>query len=266
MTAAPIVSVIIPVFNGERHLGEALASLKEEPDLQLDIVIVDDGSTDRSLDIISEISRRDRRLRIMSGPHRGVAAARNIGVQAAQGEFVTFLDCDDVCPRGRIARQLGKLLASPEVAYVVGQTLLFEQLDDAQRPYPGSRSASMLLPTLHSALFRRGVFSQFGLFDEELTFSEDLDFFFRLAEHDEPILVEAEIASLYRRHDANMTRNGRAIRASTLQVLNKSIARRRAIGRRKPLDLFFVQHQEVDALFDRPASNDACDRSKAGAQ
>ncbi|MBN9246954.1 MAG: glycosyltransferase, partial [Hyphomicrobium sp.] len=62
MTAAPIVSVIIPVFNGERHLGEALASLKEEPGLQLDIVIVDDGSTDRSLDIISEISRRDRRL------------------------------------------------------------------------------------------------------------------------------------------------------------------------------------------------------------
>ena len=129
-----IVSVIIPIFNGERHVAEALASLEEEPGFQLDIVIVDDGSTDRSLEIVSEISCRDQRLRIISGPHRGVAAARNIGVQAAQGEFVTFLDCDDVCPRGRIARQLRKLLANPEVAYVVGQTLLFEQLDDAQCP------------------------------------------------------------------------------------------------------------------------------------
>ncbi|CAA2142722.1 glycosyltransferase [Hyphomicrobium sp. ghe19] len=261
---AHIVSVIIPVFNGERHLGEALASLEEEPGLQLDIVIVDDGSTDRSLGIVSEISSRDRRLRIMSGPHRGVAAARNIGVEAAQGEFITFLDSDDVCPRGRIARQLGKLLANPEVACVVGQTLLFEQLDDAQRPSPGSRSVSMLLPTLHSALFRREVFSQYGLFDEELAFSEDVDFFFRLAEHDEPVLVEDEIASLYRRHDSNMTRNGRAIRTSTLQVLNKSIARRRAMGRRRPLDLFFVQHQEAETLFGRPPSDDARDRSKAG--
>ncbi|SFV26164.1 glycosyltransferase family 2 protein [Hyphomicrobium facile] len=263
---APIVSIIIPVFNGERHLGEALASLEEEPGFQLDIVIVDDGSTDRSLDIVSEISRRDQRLRIIRGPHRGVAAARNVGVQAAEGEFVTFLDCDDVCPRGRIARQLGKLLANPEVAYVVGQTLLFEQLDDAQCPWPGSRSVSMLLPTLHCALFRRGVFSQFGLFDEELAFSEDLDFFFRLAEHDKQALVEAEIASLYRRHDGNMTRNGRAIRTSTLQVLNKSIARRRAMGRRKPLDLFFVQHQEAETLFGRPPSDDARDRSEAGTQ
>ena len=263
---APIVSVIIPVFNGERHLGEALASLQEEPGFQLDLVIVDDGSTDRSLEIVSEISRRDQRLRIISGPHRGVAAARNVGVKAAEGAFVTFLDCDDVCPRGRIARQLRKLLANPEVAYVVGQTLMFEQLDDAQCPLPGSRSVSMLLPTLHCALFRRGVFSQFGLFDEELTFSEDLDFFFRLAEHDEQALVEAEIASLYRRHESNMTRNGRAIRTSTLQVLNKSIARRRAMGRRKPLDLFFVQHQEAETLFGRPQSDDARDRSKAGMQ
>ncbi|HET6390223.1 glycosyltransferase family A protein [Hyphomicrobium sp.] len=263
----PIVSVIIPVFNGERHVAAALASLEEEPGFQLDIVIVDDGSTDRSVEIVAEISRRDQRLRIMSGPHRGgVAAARNTGVQAALGEFVTFLDCDDVCPRGRIARQLGKLLANPEVAYVAGRTLLFEQLDDAQRPSPGSRSASMMLPTLHSALFRREVFSRHGLFDEELAFSEDVDFFFRLAEHDEPLLVEAEIASLYRRHDGNMTRNGRAIRTSTLQVLNKSIARRRAMGRRKPLDLFFVQHQEADALFAKPPSDDAHDRSKAGMQ
>lgn len=261
-----MVSVIIPIFNGERHIEEALASLDDGPGLRLDIVIVDDGSTDRSLDIVADISRRDRRLRVIGGPHRGVASARNIGVQAAQGEFLTFLDCDDVCPRGRIARQLGKLLANPEIAYVVGQTLLFEQLDDAQRPMPGSRSASMLLPTLHSALFRRDVFSRFGLFDEKLAFSEDLDFFFRLAEHDEPMLLEAEIASLYRRHENNMTRNGRAIRASTLEVLSKSIARRRTIGRRERLNLFFVQPQEAEAVFSQLAGDNAEDRSKAGMQ
>jgi glycosyltransferase involved in cell wall biosynthesis len=261
---APKVSVIIPIFNGELHVRQALDSLEEEPGIELDIILVDDGSTDRSLDIISEISRRDPRLRIFRGPHRGVAVARNIGVQAARGEFVTFLDCDDVCPRGRIARQLGKLLANPEVAYVVGQTLLFEQLDDEQRPSPGSRSANMLLPTVHCALFRRELFNQFGLFDEQLAFSEDLDFFFRLAEHDRPVLVEAEIASLYRRHSGNMTRNGRAIRTSTLQVLNKSIARRRAMGRRQPLNLFFVQHQDVETLLAAPQSDHARDISKVG--
>jgi hypothetical protein len=106
-----------------------------------------------------------------------------------------------------------------------------------------------LCVTLHSALFRRSVFETYGLFDEQLKSCEDLDFFLRLSEGGARFLIETEIASLYRRHPGNMTRDIHLEQRETLLALRRSIARRRAAGRNAPLDVFFTRRFAMETVF-----------------
>jgi glycosyltransferase involved in cell wall biosynthesis len=245
----PMVSVVIPVFNGERFIGEALASLRCEQKIEPEIIVVDDGSADGSVGIVKSLAERDSRIHLITGSHRGVSAARNIGVRAATGEYITFLDCDDVCPPGRIERQALKLASHISVAVVVGETLWFEALTPDLDPVPGTRCMRGLCVTLHSALFRRSVFETYGLFDEQLKSCEDLDFFLRLSEGGARFLIETEIASLYRRHPGNMSRDIHLEQRGTLLALRKSIARRRTAGHSGPLDVFFTRRFAMETVF-----------------
>ena len=187
------------------------------------------------------MAQLDPRIVLIAGSHRGVSAARNVGVRTATGTYITFLDSDDLCAPGRIERQLHKLRSSPEAAAIAGETLWFEALTPDLKPAPGTRYARILTVTLHSALFVRSAFDDYGLFDETLAHCEDLDFFIRLAENDAVVLVEKEIASFYRRHDGNMTLDSRRTRKAHLTALQRSIARRRAAGHSKPVEKFFLQ-------------------------
>jgi len=241
-----MVSVVVPVFNGERFIGEALASLRCEQKIAVEIIVVDDGSTDGSVGIVKALTEQDPRIHLITGAHRGHAATRNIGVCAAAGEYITFLDCDDICPPGRIARQALKLASDNSVAVVVGETLWFEALTPEFEPVPGARRMRALCVTLHSALFRRSVFETYGLFDEQLKSCEDLDFFLRLSEGGARFLIETEIASLYRRHPGNMTNDRQLEQRGTLGALRRSIARRRAAGCNGPLDVLFTQHLAME--------------------
>jgi glycosyltransferase involved in cell wall biosynthesis len=242
----PRVSVVIPVFNGERFFADALASLESEKDIPAEFIIVDDGSTDGSMAIAKGFADRDPRFRIVRGAHQGVASARNAGVSAANGEYITFLDSDDLCPPGRIARQTRKLDSHGTIEVVVGQTLWFEALTRDLQPVPGTHFLRNHCVALHSALFRHSVFEAYGNFDETAVASEDLDFFLRLYEGGARVLVENDIASLYRRHADNMTNNRQMLQRSVLAALQKSLARRRASGCAKPIDGFFTRHLAFD--------------------
>jgi glycosyltransferase involved in cell wall biosynthesis len=247
--SSPRVSVIVPVFNGERFLSEALGSLRQEQEPKLEIIVVDDGSTDGSIDIVQALAQQDPRIRLIAGEHGGVSAARNIGVRAASGEYITFLDSDDLCPPGRIGRQLRKLTSNPEAAAVVGETLWFEALTADFEPEPGTRHVRLISLHLHSAIFTRSVFDRYGFFDETLAHAEDADFFLRLAEANALVLFESDIASLYRRHDGNMTLNIRGMQKGLLGVLHRSITRRRAAGHHGSLDTLFTRRLSVEASF-----------------
>ncbi len=93
---APEVSVIIPVYNSEKYLGECLESVLAQTLKQIEIICVDDGSQDRSLTIISEYAERDARIQIVRQAHKGVSAARNTGIRKACGKYLYFMDCDDL--------------------------------------------------------------------------------------------------------------------------------------------------------------------------
>ena len=225
--ATPTVSMLMPAYDSERYIADAIASLQTQAPCDLEIVVVDDGSQDSTAQIVREVAAGDPRVHLLQGPHRGVAAARNLALGAARGRLIGFLDSDDLCPPGRIDRQLRKLADAPEVCAIVGELLLFETLKEDLSPKPGTKTEQVLGISLTTALFRREVFNRYGTFDETLAYGEDLDFYLRLIEAEERILIEREVATLYRRHATNMTHQKTDMARSFLRVMHKSISRRR---------------------------------------
>ena len=112
-----MISVIVPVYNGEHYLKEALASLASQTFEDFECICVDDGSTDASPDIVNEIARVDKRFRLVRQANQGVAAARNNGLSRAKGEFVSFLDQDDMLASNAFEMQY-KILAERGVDVV----------------------------------------------------------------------------------------------------------------------------------------------------
>jgi glycosyltransferase involved in cell wall biosynthesis len=250
---SPKVSVIVPVFNSERFIGEALGSLRLEREVELNIIVVDDGSTDGSIGIVKTLAQKDPRIQLLAGEHRGISAARNVGVRAATSDYITFLDSDDICPPGRIGRQLHRLRSHPDAEAIIGESLWFEALTPDLEPVAGTRHLRMICVHLHSALFVCSVFNTYGHFDETLEFAEDLDFFLRLLEADAKIIVEDEIASLYRRHENNSTRSFGNTRQATMAALQRSIARRRKAGSNKPLASILARRFAGENVFNSTA-------------
>lgn len=245
----PEVSVIMPAFNGAPFIGEAIASLQSQEGVSAEIIVVDDGSTDNVSDIVEALAREDRRIRLMRAPHRGVSAARNLGLAAARGEYVTFLDSDDICAPGKIRRQIDKLAPRPDIAAVVGHRRYFEAMTADFEPLPGSLWQRTLDICLASAVFRAGLFDRFGGFDENLVYGEDIDFYYRLFEADMPVIIEMEIAIYYRRHAGNMTNDRAAMHQACLRAYHNSIVRRRALGRTDPIKSFFFRTFDRETEF-----------------
>lgn len=245
----PTVSIVMPAFNRADYIAEALQSLQAEPGIDAEILVVDDGSTDGSDAILASIAAADPRVRLIRQGHRGVSAARNNGLRAATGQFLTFLDSDDISAPGRILRQVTKLAARPDLIAVVGQRIYFNAMTRDFEPEAGSIWQRTLDICLASAVFRRSTFDVFGGFDEALTYGEDIDFYFRLFEADCRFLIEIDTAIYYRRHDGNMTNDRDAMHRACLRAYHNSMLRRRATGRTRRLDIFFFRQFDQETEF-----------------
>jgi glycosyltransferase involved in cell wall biosynthesis len=245
----PTVSVVMPVFDRADLVTDSLSSVQEQTGIAAEIIVVDDGSTDGTHDVLRRFARRDPRIRVLRTPHAGPAAARNSGIAAARGEYLTFLDSDDMCPSGRIRRQVDKLAVRPDVVAVVGALQFFEICDVAGAPRPGPEHEPFHDAALQTATFRTECFRGFGPLDETLDYAEDVDFFLRLLEVDARLIVEADIACLYRAHAGNMTRDARGKQQGYVRAYARSLARRRASGRTRPLQSFFPRRFERDTEF-----------------
>jgi glycosyltransferase involved in cell wall biosynthesis len=223
MTAAPLVSVVIPVFNGARLLPDALASARAQDYAPLEIVVVDDASSDGSGDVAARAGAKVVRL-----PRNiGAAAARNRGVAEARGAAIAFLDADDTWPPGRLRRLMDRLTATPPVDMVCGRTRAVGRIDAAYlRPELAAN------PHVHALLFgsaviRREVFARVGPIAAEYRIGHDTDWFLRAREAGIAIAVLDEDVLDYRLHDANMTRDAGATIGDLATALKRSLDRRR---------------------------------------
>jgi hypothetical protein len=216
---APLVSVIIPVFNGAAFIADAVASLLAQNHPQLEIIIVDDGSTDA---IDAAIEALPVQVRMLRQANAGPAAARNLGLRAASADIIGFLDVDDLWPAGKLAAALAWFEAHPECDVAIGQAQLMERLDDGCYQYVGSPNDNFAY-YIGAALFRRPVFDRAGAFDPLLRFSEDLDWF-TTAAHSGVRIDRLDMVSLHvRRHPGNSTRNKTIVDLTPVHLLRKAL-------------------------------------------
>ncbi len=220
MTAsAPEISVIIPVHNGEKFLGESVESVLAQSAPPGQIVIVDDGSIDGSAAVAARFGTA---VRCVHQDHRGPSAARNHGLAATTGSLVAFLDADDIWPSGWLATARATLEPGMDLALGLVKCLRPDGLNAYHPVDPAFHSFN-----IGGALFRRSAFDRVGRFDETLRLGEDIDWFLRAREKNLPIQLINEVALHYRRHEDSMTRDKSAGNAGLMAALKNSLDRRR---------------------------------------
>lgn len=201
----PLVSCIVPVWNGERYVVEALESVLRQTYRPLEVVVVDDGSTDGTREVIAAFGAR---VRCVDQPHAGLAAARNRGLDAARGELIAFLDADDLWLPEKIARQVERLgtRIEADVSVTHIQNFWAEGHGEPDHHLAGSSLEPMPGYCSPAMLARREVFSRVGPYDPELSTAACRDWFIRARECRVVFDVLAEVLVRRRLHSANMSR------------------------------------------------------------
>jgi glycosyltransferase involved in cell wall biosynthesis len=226
----PLISCIVPVYNGEHYLGEALDSILAQTYRPLEILVVDDGSTDGTAEVVASYGQQ---LQCLQQANAGPAAARNRGLEAVNGKFVAFQDADVVWRPEKLERQMARFEARPELGLCVTHVQNFwipELQEEAERFRNHKFSQTLPGYTPQTLLARRSVLETVGRFNPTLPLLADTDWFLRAAEQD--IVMELlPDALVYRRmHQTNITRNAETSQESLVRVVKASLDRRRQEG------------------------------------
>jgi glycosyltransferase involved in cell wall biosynthesis len=224
---SPSIAVITPVRDGIAYLRETIQSVMAQQYASLEMIVIDDGSTDGS----GALARSTGVCRVIETPRVGPAGARNAGIGASKSDLLFFLDADDLMCPSALDASVAALLRAPEAGFAQGCARNFISKPDG--------TINLFTPpyrfiNLSSGLWRRGVFDTVGLLDESLRYCEDLDFFMRCWERDIQRVTMDCVMFHYRRHPGNMTRGLKGAGFGTVRAYRKRIERIRG-GEYDPL-------------------------------
>ena len=216
------ISVIIPAFNAVRHLAQAVASIYAQQYQDLDILVVDDGSTDGTVELAAQLAG----VRTLRQIHGGPAAARNRGIQEAQGEWLAFLDADDLWSQGKVAAQVAAFEEDPRIDLVAGRVEEFYEVSPSE--VRTQRRSGDRAYTIGALLARRESFLKVGLLDPTLRFGEFIDWRSRalamgLVEH-----VLDRVVLRRRIHAHNTTRLAQDFKDHYLATIRAHLRRQRS--------------------------------------
>src|SRR5688572_2002535 len=240
-----LVSIIIPAFNYGGFIGETLDSVRAQTHTEWECIVVDDGSTDDTPQVVADFARRDPRIRYTRQSNRGQPAARNIGLRAARGEYVQLLDADDLLESDKLRRHAQFLDDHPHVDIVYGGTRYFRTDCPTERRFTligpdvpwmpnisgsGPPLVQMLLErnimVIHAPLTRHSVFqgNEVGEFDEALPRADDWDMWLRCAIAGKrfEFLDDPGTLALVRAHPQSLTRRDRRLLTSSLTIRRKA--------------------------------------------
>ncbi|MBI2221870.1 MAG: glycosyltransferase family 2 protein [Acidobacteria bacterium] len=228
----PAVSVITPAYNVAQYLLDAAESALRQTFADLELIIVNDGSTDTTGEIAETIRRRDpARVRVVTQPNAGLSGARNSAMQAATGEYFALLDSDDTWEPEFLASQMAIFEASPEVDLVTGNALFLGSRLEGRpvRPCPDMRPAITLERIIADeeavfvmTVFRRRVYHAIGGFDTTLRTNEDYDYWLRAAAAGFRFARNPLPLARYRRRDDSLSASEVRMIAGILKVYDKA--------------------------------------------
>ncbi len=230
----PMVSVVIPAYNCEGYVREAIESVLAQTFDEFELIVVDDAATDGTAAVLAEYERAGRLCVVRHERNRGLSAARNSGIRAARGRYVTFLDADDVWRPEKLAYQAAILRRHPELAllgnaelnFADGSSYRFPPLPQDAALRPVTRGELLMGPcglSPSNAIMGREVFDEVGLFDEELRAAEDRDMWLRVAGRF-PAAVDDAVLNAYRLHGDNMSADPARMCVNKRRVLEKAFA------------------------------------------
>ena len=204
-----VVDIVVPTNRVSRYLPSALSSVSEQDYPLWRLILVDDGS-ERSSDL-ERIASEVPNATVLHQVHAGVSAARNAGIRSGNGEFVAFLDDDDLWPTTRLGELVRTLEAHPDAAgafgdgrYIDGEGRVFGQWTTRPASQEAFLSRATPIPRIVALVVRRTALERVGLFDGRLAYSEDDELILRLLRY-APLVSTATVVVDYRRHDHNVT-------------------------------------------------------------
>ncbi len=210
----PAVSVIIPVYNSATFIEKTILSALSQTYTDIEVIAVDDGSTDGSCEIIKRFT--DSRLKLIKQKNAGVSAARNTGIQNSKGEFIALLDHDDLWYPEKLEKQIPLLEKSSDVGLVYSNASYIDaegnQIDwqpPQFEPHRGNVVVELFvndfIPCL-TAVFKKKILEKTGLFNEKYRIAEEYDLFLKISRYCSIDYVD-EVLACYRIHQANLSRN-----------------------------------------------------------
>ena len=256
-TSAPSLTVLLPVYNAAEYVLEAAQSVLEQHGVDLELLCIDDGSTDNSLDLLRTL--HDERVRIEQNPSNlGLIATLNRGFELARGRYIARMDADDICMPGRLERQAAFLEANQDVG-VCGMWI---------RTFGAGQESIMRFPTdpenVRARLFaynplahptvvlRRSLFDRHGLrYAPEASHAEDLDLWMRAAEHF-ALANLPQVGLRYRQHPGQVTSRHAPEQAATLRRLRLRQLERLLPGATKPQKDLHLAVLDLDRPLQRP--------------
>ncbi len=225
------ISVIIASYNGQEFIAEAIESINKQTYPVKEIIVVDDGSTDKTEEIVKN---QNGNIRFIKQQHKGDPAfGRNIGIGEAKGELIAFLDQDDMWPENKLEIQVERLERFAEAQVDVGTTkLLISETVDKNSAFANRLKDSGQYFLLSSGVFRKSVFEEMGLFAEDMTYhASDFDWIVRAAENEVLFSVHGQPTHLYRIHDNNYSNDIKKLRMGVAEVFKNSLFRRKLAGK-----------------------------------
>ncbi len=247
----PLISVIIPVYNGAAFLADAISSVLNQHHNPLEIIVVDDGSTDKTAEVVQMMADN---IKYIFQENKGVAAARNKGLEMARGTYIAFLDADDVWGESKLARQIELLNENTTIGGVIGSTYQIPLSMELEQAFSESVEKGMFMMCLGGSLFRKSVFKKVGNFDEEMFSAEDIDWFFRARESKLHFLIHKDVVLYFRLHGKNISNDKKKVNFYLLKAYKKSISRRKKSGKNQTIK--FPKLDNVDEVMKFWQSND----------
>lgn len=222
---APVISVVVPCHNQGHYLGEAIASVFRSARKDVEVIVVDDGSTDDTVRVAESFSG----TRCVSQPNSGLARARNRGLQESTGRYVVFLDADDALAPGGLDVGVAELVAHPTAAFVFGRCRMMAEdgtlVATGNEPRVERDHYRELLKRNYiwmpaTVMFRRDEIERVGGFDPSINAAADYSVYLRIA-RTRPIRDHGQVVAYYRRHKDNMSGNATRMLQESLTVLRR---------------------------------------------